>query len=173
MKIDNWTKNTQKVRAWAENQEPCDNLTSVMLSLKLGDNCGNDELRSTYWAAIRSIGSTMESFPAARRGRESSLSTEQSQSISIVEESVVAAMNAIPAEYRKLLLSVLVPHGRTGGVFEQFSDLVANSRKQAHNYMLSSIKEKRWNGLDMDGGVPQITPRSTSVDEDEKTEGEG
>ena len=42
MKIDNWTINTNKVRAWAENQEPCDNLTAVMLSLQLGDNCGND-----------------------------------------------------------------------------------------------------------------------------------
>ena len=116
---------------------------------------------------------TGPNLEGGKRGRESSLSTKQSQSISIVEESVVAAMNAIPAEHRNLLLSVLVPHGRTGGVFEQFSDLVANSRKQAHNYMLTSIKEERWNGLDMEGGVPQITPRPTSADEDENTEGEG
>ena len=173
MKIDNWTINTNKVRAWAENQEPCDNLTAVMLSLQLGDNCDNDELRSTYWTAIRSIGSTMEGFPAARRGRESSLSTEQSQNVSIVEESIVAALTAIPTEYHPILLSVIVPHGRTGGVFEQFSDLVANSRKQAHNYMLTSIKEERWNGLDMEDGVPQITPRPTKAEDEENKEDEG
>jgi len=173
MKIDNWTINTNKVRAWAENQEPCDNLTAVMLSLQLGDNCDNDELRSTYWTAIRSIGSTMEGFPAARRGRESSLSTEQSQNVSIVEESVVAALSAIPTEYHALLLSVLVPHGRTGGVFEQFSDLVAHSRKQAHNYMLASIKEERWNGEEMVDGIPQITPRPTKAEDEENKEDEG
>ena len=173
MKMKNWTLNTNKVRAWAENQDPCDNLTAVMLSLQLGDNCGNDELRSTYWTAIRSIGSTMEGFPAARRGRESSLTTEQSQNVSIVEESVVAALSAIPTEYHAILLSVLVPHGRTGGVFEHFSDLVANSRKQAHNYMLTSIKEERWNGLDMDEGVPQIAPRPTKAEDEDNTEDEG
>ena len=85
MKIENWKINTNKVRAWAENQEPCDNLTAVMLSLQLGDNCDNDDLRSTYWTAIRSIGSTMDGFPAARRGRESSLSEEQLQNVGIVE----------------------------------------------------------------------------------------
>ena len=115
----------------------------------------------------------MEGFPAARRGRESSLSTEQSQNVNVVEEGIVASLNSIPTEYHALLLSVLVPHGRTGGVFEHFSDLVANSRKQAHNYMLTSIKEERWNGLDMEDGVPQITPRPTKADEDENTEDEG
>ena len=49
MKMKNWTLNTNKVRAWAENQQPSDNLTAVLLSLQLGDNAPNDELRSTYW----------------------------------------------------------------------------------------------------------------------------
>ena len=173
MKIENWKINTNKVRAWAENQEPCDNLTAVMLSLQLGDNCDNDDLRSTYWTAIRSIGSTMDGFPAARRGRESSLSEEQLQNVGIVEESVVAAMNAIPTEYHDILLSVIVPHGRTGGVFGTFGDLVANSRKQAHTYMLQSIKDKRWDGLEMDGNVPQITPRPVKAESDDKEETEG
>tara|TARA_R110000744_G_scaffold175882_1_gene294685 strand:- start:300 stop:869 length:570 start_codon:yes stop_codon:yes gene_type:complete len=173
MKIDNWTINTNKVRAWSVNQEPCDNLTAVMLSLQLGDNCDNDELRSTYWTAIRSIGSTLEGFPAARRGRESSLTTEQTQNVSIAEELVAAAMNAIPTEYHAILLALIVPHGRTGGVFEHFSDLVANSRKQGHNYMLTSIKEERWNGLDMDEGVPQIAPRPTGEEKDESEEIDG
>jgi len=173
MKIDNWTINTNKVRAWSVNQDPCDNLTAVMLSLQLGDNCNNDDLRSTYWTAIRSIGSTMEGFPAARRGRESSLTTVQAQNVSIAEEALVAAMNAIPTEFHKIMLAVLVPHGRTGGVFEQYSDLVANSRKQGHNYMLASIKEERWNGEDMDEEVPKIAPRPTSDEKEESEEIDG
>ena len=107
MKMKNWTLNTNKVRAWAETQQPSDNLNAVLLSLTLGDNAGTDELRSTYWTAIRSIGSTMEGFPAARRGRESTLSDEQELVLATVEEKVAGAIAAIPTEYHNLILSVI------------------------------------------------------------------
>lgn len=158
MKMKNWTLNTNKVRAWAETQEPSDNLNAVMLSLTLGDNAGTDELRSTYWTAIRSIGSTMEGFPAARRGRESTLSDEQELVLATVEETVAGAIAAIPTEYHNLILSVIVPHGRTGGVYGSFSELVDSFRSKAHSYMVKSIKENRWNGVSLNDGVPQIEP---------------
>ena len=165
MKMKNWTLNTNKVRAWAENQEPSDNLSAVLLSLTLGDNAATDELRSTYWTAIRSIGSTMEGFPTARRGRESSLTDEQELVLATVEESVATAIAAIPTEYHDLILSVIVPHGRTGGVYDSFSDLIVKMKKDAHNYMLQSIKDNRWDGEAVDdNGVPQITPRPNKSD---------
>jgi len=159
MKMKNWTLNTNKVRAWAENQPKSDNLNAVLLSLTLGDNAATDELRSTYWTAIRSIGSTMEGFPAARRGRESTLSEEQELVLATVEESVAAAIAQIPTEHQSMILSVIVPHGRTGGVYESFSDLVDSFRTKAHSYMVKAIKEERWDGITVDNnGVPQITP---------------
>ena len=135
MKMKNWTLNTNKVRAWAETQEPSDNLNAVMLSLTLGDNAATDELRSTYWTAIRSIGSTMEGFPAARRGRESALSDEQELVLATVEETVAGAIAAITTEYHNMILSVIVPHGRTGGVYGSFSELVDSFRSKAHSYI--------------------------------------
>ena len=83
---------------------------------------------------------------------------------------MATAIAAIPTEFHPMLLSVIVPHGRTGGKFEEFGGLVSHIKKQAHNYMLTSIKENRWNGEDVDKktGVPQITPRPTKAD----TEGE-
>jgi len=171
MKMKNWTLNTNKVRAWAENQQPSDNLTAVLLSLQLGDNAPNDELRSTYWTAIRSIGSTMEGFPSARRGRESTLTEEQELVMVTVEENVGAAIAAIPTEYRDMLLAVIVPHGRTGGVYATFEDLVANLKKQAHNYMIKSIKDNRWDGVGVDkNGVPQITPTEANSDKEAEEE---
>lgn len=159
MKMKNWTLNTNKVRAWAENQPESDNLNAVLLSLTLGDNAATDELRSTYWTAIRSIGSTMEGFPAARRGRESTLSEEQELVLATVEESVAAAIAQIPTDSQDLILSVIVPHGRTGGVYEAFGDYVAAMKAKAHSYMLKAIKEGRWDGIKVnDRGVPQITP---------------
>ena len=112
MKQANWTMNSSKVRTWAETQPESDKLQTIMLSLSLGDNAESDELRSTYWTAIRSIGSTMDNFPKARRGRESALSENQEIVLANVAVKVVAAFAAIPTEYHSLLLQVIVPHGR-------------------------------------------------------------
>ena len=170
--------NTTKVRAWAENQDPSDNLQAVLLSLTLGDNAANDDLRSTYWTAIRSIGSTMDNFPKARRGRESTLTDAQEIVMATVEAKVVAAFASIPTEYHSTLLSVIVPHGRTGGVYEDMTAMGANYEKQAHNYIMSAIKENRI-ALTKDGefaldkdGMPQITPRPTKADSSEGSEEE-
>ena len=164
MKIKNWTLNTNKVRAWAENQPKSDNLNAVMLSLTLGDNAETDELRSTYWTAIRSIGSTMEGFPSARRGRESTLSDEQELVLATVEENVANAIAQIPTEYHNLILSVIVPHGRTGGVYGSFSELVDSFRSKAHSYMIKSIKDGRWDCQKMNDGVPVIQPTPVKAD---------
>tara|TARA_R110000803_G_scaffold34094_4_gene74604 strand:+ start:70 stop:609 length:540 start_codon:yes stop_codon:yes gene_type:complete len=176
MKMNNWITNANKVRAWAEHQPPSDNLQAVMLSLTLGENAGSDDLRSTYWTAIRSIGSTMESFPAARRGRESTLTEGQEAVFMDVEAKVLNAFAQIPTEYHELLLAVIVPHGRTGGVFADYSELVSNQVRQAHNYMTASVKENRWNGEKIDKqGVPVIIDRPvpTKDPKDTKTsEGE-
>lgn len=169
MKMKNWTLNTNKVRAWAENQDPSDNLSAVMLSLTLGDNAPNDELRSTYWTAIRAIGGTMEGFPAARRGRESLFTEEQELVLVTVEESVAHAIAQIPTESQNVLLSVIVPHGRTGGVYATFGDFVSSMKDKAHSYMVKSIKDGRWDGLSLDSnGNPEITPTPAKAD---KTEG--
>tara|TARA_R100001510_G_scaffold34907_1_gene31439 strand:- start:1589 stop:2215 length:627 start_codon:yes stop_codon:yes gene_type:complete len=165
MKQANWKLNTNKVRVWAENQPPSDNLQAVMLSLTLGDSANTDELRSTYWTAIRSIGSTMDGFPSARRGRESTLTEEQEIVLATVEQKVIDAFAQIPTEYHDLLLSVIVPHGRTGGVYADYDDLVAYYKKSAHNYMMQSIKDGRFDGVAVDeNGIPEITPRPTKAD---------
>lgn len=178
MKIKNWNMNTTKVRAWAENQDPSDNLQAVLLSLTLGDNAGTDDLRSTYWTAIRSIGSTMDNFPKARRGRESTLTDAQEIVLATVEAKVVAAFASIPTEYHSTLLSVIVPHGRTGGVYEDMNAMGANYEKQAHNYIMSAIKDNRI-ALTKEGefaldkqGMLQITPRPSKADSSEGSEEE-
>jgi len=166
MKIENWNVNANKVRVWAEAQDEEDpQVKAIMLSLGLGDSAPNDEMRSTYWTAIRSIGGNMDGFPSARKGRESSLSDEQQIVVDGVEQAVMNVFAGIPTESHDLLLSVIVPHGRTGGVYADWSALVNSMKKNAHNYMLKSIKENRWDGLALEDGVPQITPTPTKADE--------
>lgn len=167
MKQTNWNINTSKVRSWAESQPKSDNLSAVLLSLSLGDNATSDELRSTYWTAIRSIGSTMDGFPSARKGRESTLNEAQQIALANVESQVETAFASIPTEYHATLLAVIVPHGRTGGVYDSMEAYVSHMKDNAHTYMLSSIKDERWNGEKMNkAGVPQITPRPTKAEKD-------
>jgi len=170
MKQANWNVNTSKVRAWAEKQPKSDNLSAVLLSLSLGDNAATDELRSTYWTAIRSIGSTMDGFPSARKGRESTLTEEQQIALANVESVVETAFASIPTEYHATLLAVIVPHGRTGGVYSSMDEMTAYYVNQAHNYMVTSIKEGRFAGKLNKAGVPQITPRPTKAEKDAQTE---
>ena len=113
MKIENWIKNTNEVQHWLELEDRGDVGQAISLSIMLGNNCNDDELRSTYWTAIRSIGSPYESFPKARRGRESALPDE-------VEFNATSAKNAVYAAFAgisnpNLIMTVILPHGRTGG----------------------------------------------------------
>tara|TARA_R110002020_G_scaffold53057_5_gene148754 strand:+ start:5602 stop:6138 length:537 start_codon:yes stop_codon:yes gene_type:complete len=178
MKLKNWNMNTTKVRAWAENQPETDQLQAVLLSLTLGDNAGTDELRSTYWTAIRSIGSSMDNFPKARRGRESTLTDGQEIVLATVEANVASAIASIGSEYHETLLQVIVPHGRTGGVFEDMTAMANYFVKQAHNYIIQSIKDNRISmsddgEFDLDSNdMLQITPRPTKADSSEGDEEE-
>lgn len=166
MKMKNWNINANKVRVWAESLDQKDpQVQAIVISLGLGDNAPDDAMRSTYWTAIRSIGGNMDGFPSARIGRESTLSDNQLIVMDAVEQKVLNAFAVIPTEHQDLLLSVIVPHGRTGGVYQNWEAFANEMKSKAHTYMLKSIKDGRWNGEDLDNGVPQITPTPTKADE--------
>jgi len=166
MKLENWNINANKVRLWAETQNETDpSIQAIMLSLTLGDNASDDDGRSQYWTAIRSFGNGLEGFPSARKGQQSSLSEAQQLVLATVEQTVMSAFAGIPTESHELLLSVIVPHGRTGGVFADWNAFCEDITKKAHNYMMTSIKEDRWDGESVSkSGVPQITPTPTRAD---------
>ena len=70
-----WVIRTFDVRLWLRSipeGEHNDNKAAIKLSIQLGDKAKNDDLRSTYWTAIRSIGSVLEGFPRTRVPREGS-----------------------------------------------------------------------------------------------------
>ena len=83
---------------------------------------------------------------------------------------MAAAIAAIPTEHHNLILSVIVPHGRTGGVFGSFSELVDSFRGKAHSYMVKAIKENRWDGMALEDGVPQITPTPVKAEMEDSEE---
>ena len=101
MKLGNWNTNASKVKAWAEAQEESDSLKMILMTIGMGDNAPNDEMRSTYWTAIRSIGKTLEGFPTARKGQPSGLSEGQ-------ESVIVAQIQQLVNALLKLVLNTMI-----------------------------------------------------------------
>ena len=95
MNEKNWIKNTTEVSLWLEREERGDNGKAIELSIMLGNNTKDDDMRSTYWTAIRSIGSIYDDFPKARRGRESALPDEVEQNALSVKNAVYTAFAGI------------------------------------------------------------------------------
>ena len=155
MKQENWIKNTNAVQAWLELEDRGEVGQAISLSITLGNATDSDELRSTYWTAIRSIGSPYDDFPAARRGRESSLPEEVDLNATSVKNAVITAFAGITSP--DLITTVILPHGRTGGAYGGVMDFAQSMGKKAYDALVKGYKEGRWDGS-MDGEIPTMTP---------------
>ena len=87
-----------------------------------------------------------------------------------MEASLLSAFASIPTDYHTLMLSVCVPHGRTGGVYADMAAYIAKQLSSAHAEMVKAIKESRWDGVTLVDGVPQITPSPTKAELGESEE---
>ena len=166
MKLENWKTNIAKVENWMQTQD--DGIKMALESIiELGNHKStDDEGRTAFWGSIRNIGSRLEGFPSARVGRESALSSTAQVNVATVAQTVENAFASIGEEYHGVLLSVVVPHGRTGGVYANWSAFCQEMSKKAGSYMMDSIKEKRWDGEEMNGEIPVITPTLTKAERD-------
>tara|TARA_Y100000004_G_C8730567_1_gene334115 strand:- start:82 stop:585 length:504 start_codon:yes stop_codon:yes gene_type:complete len=165
MKEENWRINTGKVTLWLNEEDRGDNGKAIELSIMLGNNCNDDELRSTYWTAIRSIGSSFDDFPMARRGRESALPENIELSATSVKNAVVAAFAGISDA--DMIIKVILPHGRTGGAYATIDDLAEEFGNKAYRALVQGFKDGRWNG-DLEGNVPLMSPPPVKDKEAEK-----
>lgn len=166
MKLDNWQTNVAKVEHWMKGQSKGIQMTLENIIALGNDKSTDDDGRTAFWGSIRNIGSRLEGFPSARVGRESTLSSTAQVNVSTVAQTVENAFASIGEEYHGLLLSVIVPHGRTGGVYADWSSFCQEMSKKAGSYMMDSIKEKRWDGEEMNGDIPTITPTLTKAERD-------
>ena len=155
MNEKNWIKNTTEVSLWLEREERGDNGKAIELSIMLGNIPKDDDMRSTYWTAIRSIGSIYDDFPKARRGRGSALPDEVEQNATSVKNAVYAAFAGITNQ--DVVLATVLPHGRTGGAYADIDALATHYAKQAYNALVKGYKEGRWDGS-MNGEIPTMTP---------------
>ena len=167
MKQNNWNENANNVREWLETLEQSTATRAMSLSLELGDDSKNDDERTSFWSAVRSIGGKMEGFPVARRGNLPAYSEETLGIFATAVKVVTTAYAAIPTELQSQMLAIFFPHGRTGGSYATFQDLVKSKVTECNRNLTDAIKENRWDGLMvLKNGMPDITPRMTKAEKD-------
>ena len=161
MKKDNWVANTNRIKLWLDIEDRGDAGDAITFTIGLGDKSKSEEMLTNYWTAIRNIGSEFDDFPKARVGQNDVLSIEERMSADSVHVNLVNAFATIGDSFKggeELILATILPHGRTGGVYdsmESFANVVAD---KAIRDLVDAKKEGRWNG-EMNGIVPVVTPR--------------
>ena len=56
-----------------------------------------------------------------------------------------------------MITTVILPHGRTGGAFEDVEAFAQSMGKKAYDALVKGYKEGRWDGT-MNGEIPALTP---------------
>lgn len=157
MKLENWNINAAQVSLWLKKEDRPVN-PAIELSIMLGNDAENDDERDTYWGAIRNLGKKYSDFPMARRGRESDIPQEVVLNATSVKNTVIDAFAGISNP--DVILSVILPHGRTGGAYGSIEELAQDMGDKAYRTLLKAYNakpEQRWDGS-MDGNVPLMTP---------------
>ena len=149
MKVSSWLMNSRRVRLWiaAHPEDSWDsanssNIKAIELSMELGDNADHDDLRSTYWTAIRSMGSVVEGFPITRRMNKANGPSWVSH-----EDICEAVLQRINTE------GVKTEHGLVNGMQSIVNDMDVVGEK-----LLQLKKNGQWSGQILDG-VPVINPK--------------
>ena len=168
MKKENWILNTNKVQLWLESSDRGQAGEAISLSMTLGNNCDSDDMRSTYWTAIRSIGGQFEDFPLARKGQPNSLPSD----IQVAVDTVTSAVHSAFAGITNPELITTVIHtglGRRGGSYSSIEDFATYMSGQAEKSLVKAYKEKRWDGT-MNGDVPAMAAPALKEQKEAKEE---
>ena len=156
MKRENWIKNVNGVTRWLEQEDRGEQGQAIQLSIMLGNNTDDETLMSTYWTAIRSIGSVFADFPKARKGRESSLPSEVHDNVLSVKSLVHNAFANI--SHSDVILNVILPHGRTGGAYADMDALASYFADKAETALTTGYKSGRWDGTLVDNNPQMVAP---------------
>ena len=175
MKEENWIRNTNPIRAWLNDEEETPKTQIIKGTIALGDEAENDEMRATYWVAIRNMGKGCDTFPQSNIGKPSTLPQEVQDNVLTVKNRLVRAFAEVGEQ--DLIMTVMFPHGKTGGAYPSFEDWVNAMAKKGVDALIKGYRakpEQRWNG-EMVDGLPTLTPppvKAKKAEADEVSEEE-
>lgn len=168
-----WTSKVQMVNAWLKNNDAGEMGQILQMQVSLLDqNRANTEEAERLWTAIRAIGAMLPNT-FVKRGRGSTLSPEIQAAVDSVVNMVETAYAAFFEANAWLLDGVVVPHGKTGGAFENAAHAAKTEGARASRILKNALKDGRWAGVAENGIPVDLTPPpaaesdSTEVDEEE------
>ena len=168
MKENNWIENTNKVKDWLAKEDRGTTNQAIELSIMLGNDATDDDGRTQFWSAIRAIGGKYEDFPLARRGNNRTAPQNILDIASSVKNRLYDVFVAIGEP--NLVISIMRPHGRTGGVYATIEDYATAMAAWGENEVLNAYKKRGYMG-EMNGDNPVLPPvvskKQMEVEEEE------
>ena len=175
MKEEDWIRNTNPIRIWLNDEEETPKTQVIKNTIALGDEAENDEIRGTYWVAIRNMGKGCDTFPQSNIGKPSTLPQDVQDNVLSVKNRLVRAFAEVGEQ--DLIMTVMFPHGKTGGAYPSFMDWGNAMAKKGADALVKGYRakpERRWNG-EMVDGLPTLTPppqKAKKAEADEVSEEE-
>ena len=173
MILDKWTLKTTEIRAWMAHNDAGAMAPVIEQTLDAGDALGDepsqDEERDRFWEAVRAICKTLPNSPI-KKGRGSTLEPAVQANVDSVKSRVHLAFAGITDA--ELLLEVLHPHGKTGGVYATIEDFASDMADKAVRTMKNALKTTKeqpvpsWDGLMTEDNLTGMPPPASKTSED-------
>jgi len=177
MKKENWNKNTQLVTLFLEEEGdsvPAAKRMVLENTIAVGNEEMDEEVLGMYWGTIRNMGKTIERFPSFYGRPSEAYTPEQEHNRNTLANVVRSVFAETPTETQEILLKIWVPHGRTGGEYGSWEDLVEDVVRGRMAYLDKAMGTKHplptWDGLSFNGNVPDITPTEANSASSDDTE---
>mgnify|MGYP003638050470 FL=1 len=171
MENDKWTMKSNDIREWLKHNDAGAMSAVIAVNLDAGDLATTDEDRDRFWEAVRALCKTLPNSPI-KKGRGSTLEPAIQACVDSVQNRIQLAFATISDS--DLILEVMLPHGKTGGVYADIEAFAKDMATKAVRVLKAALKEDRWDGTMTDEGLTNMTPlvkeTSDNEDSDDSTE---
>lgn len=166
MENDKWIMKSNEIRAWLKHNDAGAMSTVITVNLDAGDEAASDEDRNRFWEAVRALCKTLPNSPI-KKGRGSTLEPAIQACVDSVQNRVQTAFATISDS--DLILEVMLPHGKTGGVYADIDAFAKDMATKAVRVLKAALKDNRWDGTMTDDELTNMTPlvKETSDNEEE------
>ena len=173
MILDKWTLKTNEIREWMKHNDAGAMAPVIEGMLDAGDELGEessqDEERNRFWEAVRAICKTLPKSPI-KQGRGSTLEPQTQANVDSVENRIFSAFATITDA--ELVLEVLHPHGKTGGVYATIEDFAKDMAAKSVRTLKAALKTTQenpipaWDGLMTEDNLTGMTPPASKTSEE-------
>lgn len=166
MDDETWNNRTSLIRGWLDNNDAGAMKALIEMTLDAGDISESEEERDRFWESVRAICKTLPNSPI-KKGRGSTLDPQIQGCVDGVVNRIQNAFATITDA--ELILEVMLPHGKTGGSYENIEAFAKDMSLKAQRVLKTALKEGRWDGTMNDDGLTGMTPPVKSSNDDSES----